>query len=244
MAEPRAVLREVYGHEEFRVGQADAIDAVLRGRDAVVLLPTSAGKSICYQVPAIALAREGRGTTLVISPLIALMVDQVEGLVARGVAAAALHSHQEDDERRDVIGRLVRGELTLLYVSPERATLDSFKSLLARARIALLAIDEAHCVSQWGHDFRPEYMRLAELRTVTDAPVIAVTATATPRVTAEIARSLGLRDPHVVRGDFSRANLAFSVRHVDGEDERVGATIDALERAGLGGPWGPGRAGH
>jgi ATP-dependent DNA helicase RecQ len=236
MAEPRAVLREVYGYDEFRGGQAEAVGAVLDGRDAVVLLPTGAGKSVCYQVPAIALAREGRGTTVVVSPLIALMIDQVEALVGRGIAAAALHSHQEEDEQRAVVGRFVRGELALLYVSPERASLDSFKRLLVRTKIALFAIDEAHCVSQWGHDFRPEYMRLAELREVagrSDVPMIALTATATPRVMAEITRSLGLRTPSEVRGDFRRPNLTFSVRHTSRDEDRLAATVAALEAAGL-----------
>jgi ATP-dependent DNA helicase RecQ len=244
MADPRAVLREIYGHADFRPGQADAVDAVLAGRDAVVLLPTGAGKSVCYQVPAVALARAGRGTTLVVSPLIALMIDQVDALVGRGVAAAALHSQQDDDVQRAVIGRFVRGELALLYVSPERAVLDSFKRLFARAPIALIAIDEAHCVSQWGHDFRPEYMRLAELREVPGrhaVPMIALTATATPRVMAEIVRSLGLRSPSSVRGDFRRPNLAFSVRHARRDDERLAATIEALDRGGLRGRTGPGR---
>jgi len=244
MAEPRAVLREVYGYAEFRAGQATAVEAVLAGRDAVVLLPTGAGKSVCYQVPAIALARQGRGTTIVVSPLIALMIDQVEALVGRGIAAAALHSHQEDDEQRVVIARFLAGELALLYVSPERATLDSFKRLLSRARIALFAIDEAHCVSQWGHDFRPEYMRLAELREVAglgSVPAIALTATATPRVMAEITRSLGLHDPEIVRGDFRRPNLRFAVRHASRDEDRLAATVDALERAGLRGRAGAGR---
>ncbi len=248
MPDPRAVLREVYGYPGFRPGQAEAVDAVAAGHDALVLLPTSAGKSVCYQVPAIGLAREGRGTTLVVSPLIALMIDQVDALVGRGIAAAALHSQQEDDEQREVIGRFMRGELALLYVSPERATLDSFKRLLARAPIALVAIDEAHCVSQWGHDFRPEYMRLAELREIVRSPgrervpMIALTATATPRVMAELGRSLALDNPVLVRGDFRRPNLAFSVRHARTDEERLAATIDALERAGLRGRSGPGRA--
>ncbi|HTL32048.1 MAG TPA: ATP-dependent DNA helicase RecQ [Kofleriaceae bacterium] len=236
MAEPRAVLREVFGYDEFRAGQTDAVEAVLAGRDAVVLLPTGAGKSVCYQVPAIALARAGAGTTVVVSPLIALMVDQVEALVGRGIAAAALHSHQEDDEQRAVVGRFVRGELALLYVSPERASLESFKRLLVRTKIALFAIDEAHCVSQWGHDFRPEYMRLAELREVpgrADVPLIALTATATPRVMTEITRSLGLREPTCVQGDFRRPNLTFSVRHAARDDARLAATVAALESAGL-----------
>src|SRR6476659_4473774 len=191
MAEPRAVLGEVFGYPDFRAGQADAVEAVLAGRDAVVLLPTGAGKSLCYQVPAITLARAGRGTTIVVSPLIALMIDQVDALVGKGIAAAALHSQQEDEEQSGIVGRFLRGELTLLYVSPERATLDSFKRMLKRTQNAMYAIDEAHCVSQWGHDFRPEYARLAELREVAHAPMIALTATATPRVLIEIVRSLG-----------------------------------------------------
>ena len=256
-----AVLREVFGHTEFRGGQAEAIEAVLAGRDAVVLLPTGAGKSSCYQVPAVALARAGMGTTLVVSPLIALMVDQVNGLVGRGIAAAAIHSHQDDDEQRAVIGRLVRGELTVLYISPERAALDGFRRIVARSRIALLAIDEAHCVSQWGHDFRPEYMQLHELRASLRGPppgepsgqgathpcfaadgsaidrprvpTIALTATATPRVMAEIVSALELCDPAIVRGDFRRPNLAFAVEHHRSDETRLEATCAALDAAGL-----------
>ena len=240
-ADPRELLREVFGHAEFRAGQREAVDAVLARRDAVVLLPTGAGKSSCYQVPAVALARRGLGTTIVISPLIALMNDQVRGLTARGIAAAAIHSHQEEDEQREVIGRFLRGDLVLLYVSPERATLDSFKRLLGRARVAMLAVDEAHCVSQWGHDFRPEYMRLDELRRVIDVPTIALTATATPRVMAEIIRALELREPTVVRGDFRRPNLAFSVEHHRGDEARLAATVAALDEAGLRRTSGAGR---
>jgi superfamily II DNA helicase RecQ len=239
----RTVLREVFGHAGFRAGQETAVDAVLAGRDAVVLLPTGAGKSLCYQVPAVVLARQRR-TTLVVSPLIALMNDQVAALAGRGIAAAALHSHQDDDARRAAIGALARGELALLYVSPERAVLEGFRRVLARAPIGMLAIDEAHCVSQWGHDFRPEYRRLAELREGIegiDAPVIALTATATPRVLAEIGASLGLRDPALVRGDFARPNLAFEVRHLGRDEARLEATIEALERAGLRQRHGTGR---
>jgi len=237
-----AVLRDVFGHAAFRTGQREAIDAVLAGKDAVVLLPTGAGKSSCYQVPAVVLARAGRGTTIVISPLIALMNDQVAGLAGRGIAAAAIHSHQEPEEQRDVIGQLLRGELAVLYVSPERAVLPSFKNLLGRARIAMIAIDEAHCVSQWGHDFRPEYMRLRELREVIDVPTIALTATATPRVLAEVAASLELRAPTTVRGDFRRPNLAFEVALLRSDDARIAATIEALDRAGLRARSGAGKA--
>jgi ATP-dependent DNA helicase RecQ len=237
------VLRTVFGHDAFRGGQQEAVDAVLAGRDAVVLLPTGAGKSVCYQVPALVHAEAGRGTTIVISPLIALMNDQVGALGARGIAAAALHSQCDDDARAATVERLVRGELALLYVSPERAVLDSFKRLLARSRIAMFAIDEAHCVSQWGHDFRPEYMRLAELRAIVPAaPMIALTATATPRVMAEIASSLELHAPTIVRGDFRRPNLSFAVQELGADAARIAATIEVLDRAGLRARTGAGRA--
>jgi ATP-dependent DNA helicase RecQ len=237
----RDVLRDVFGHAELRPGQREAIDGVLAGRDVVVLLPTGAGKSACYQVPAVALARGGRGTTVVVSPLIALMNDQVGSLGARGVAAAAVHSQLDDAVRSEAIAAFVRGELAVLYVSPERAVLDSFKRMLARTPIALVAIDEAHCVSQWGHDFRPEYLRLHELRDVVGAPIVALTATATPRVLHEIAGGLALRDPVIVRGDFRRPNLAFEVQHHRGDAERLAATVAVLDGAGLRGRTGPGR---
>jgi len=237
----RDVLRDVFGHAELRPGQREAIDGVLGGRDVVVLLPTGAGKSSCYQVPAVALARGGRGTTVVVSPLIALMNDQVGSLGARGVAAAAVHSQLDDAVRGEAISAFVRGELAVLYVSPERAVLDGFKRMLGRTPIALVAIDEAHCVSQWGHDFRPEYMRLHELRDVVGAPIVALTATATPRVLGEITRGLALRDPVIVRGDFRRPNLAFEVQHHRGDADRLAATIAVLDGAGLRGRTGPGR---
>ena len=235
------IARDVFGYTELRAGQRDAITAVLDGRDAIVLLPTGGGKSACYQIPAVYLARKGLGTTLVVSPLIALMNDQVAGLRGKGIAAAAIHSQLDDVERAAAVSALVRGELAVLYVSPERAVLDTFKRLLARAPIALVAIDEAHCVSQWGHEFRPEYMRLVELREVTRAPVIALTATATGRVMTEIGKSLALRDPLIVRGDFRRPNLAFEVQHHRGDAPRIEATIAILEAAGLRSRTGAGR---
>jgi ATP-dependent DNA helicase RecQ len=241
-SEAPAVLQEVFGYPAFRGGQLEAVEAVLAGRDAVVLLPTGGGKSLCYQVPAIVAARRGEGTTLVISPLIALMIDQVSALVGRGIAAAALHSQLEDDEQRRVLAAFAAGELTLLYVSPERAAQDGFRRLLARARIALLAVDEAHCVSQWGHDFRPEYMRLHELRALVSAPAIALTATATPRVMDEIAGELRMGDPVIVRGDFARPNLAFSVRHLRNDAARKQVVIEACEAAGMRARSGAGRA--
>ncbi|MCB9570563.1 MAG: RecQ family ATP-dependent DNA helicase [Kofleriaceae bacterium] len=229
----RRTLRDTFGHADFRPGQGAAVDAVLAGGDAAVLLPTGAGKSLCFQVPAVTAFAAGRGTTIVVSPLIALMNDQVAALCGRGVAAAAIHSHQDDDEQRAVIARFLAGELALLYVSPERAALASFQRMLTRVPIALLAIDEAHCLSQWGHDFRPEYLRLHELRDVVDVPTIALTATATPRVMDEIVASLRLRAPTIVRGDFARPNLRFAVRHLGADSARIAAVIAACEQAGL-----------
>lgn len=229
----RSCLREVFGHPDFRAGQAEPIEAIIGGRDALVVLPTGGGKSLCYQIPAVVLARQGKGTTLVISPLIALMRDQVAALQSKGIRAAALNSHQENEERREVLTALDSGELALLYVSPERAVLPGFTRRLKRITIAAVAIDEAHCVSQWGHDFRPEYLRLGELRQVTDAPMIALTATATPAVQSEIGSALGLRRPVRITGSFARPNLAFSSHPLRTDAERIAALSQAIERAGL-----------
>jgi ATP-dependent DNA helicase RecQ len=236
-----AVLGEHFGHVSFRPGQADAVAAVLDGRDASVLLPTGSGKSVCYQVPALVLYARGAGTTIVVSPLIALMQDQVGTLAGRGVPAAALHSHQDDAEQAEVVARLLRGELALLYVSPERAAQAGFRRLLERVGVALLAIDEAHCVSQWGHDFRPDYMLLRELRDVVDAPMVALTATATPVVSKEIESRLALVRPVRVRTGFDRPNLAFAVHALRTESERTQATLEAIDRAGIRGRGGRGR---
>lgn len=238
----RVCLTEVFGHSDFRAGQQEPIEALLGGRDALVVLPTGGGKSLCYQVPAVVLARRGKGTTVVISPLIALMRDQVEALVGKGVRAAALNSHQGDAERRSVLAELQAGTLELLYVSPERAALGGFCARLGRLSIAALAIDEAHCVSQWGHDFRPEYLRLGALRRFTEAPMIALTATATPLVREEILRALGLQDPVRVVASFVRPNLAFSSHALRTDAQRLAVSIAALEQAGLHTRKGPGRA--
>jgi ATP-dependent DNA helicase RecQ len=240
--EARRVLEESYGYRDFRSGQGEAVEAAIRGRDAIVLLPTGSGKSLCYQIPAIVAARGGRGTTIVISPLIALMRDQVGALTARGVEAAALHSHQEADEQADTVARFLRGELVLLYVSPERSAKASFRRMLGRVEIALFAVDEAHCVSQWGHDFRPDYMLLNELRDFAVAPIIALTATATPIVMKEIGSRLALRNPEIVQTGFDRPNLHFGVRSIRTEVERLEAAASELEKAGLRGRRGPGRA--
>ena len=242
LADATDILARVFGHAEFRPGQADAVAAAIAGRDAIVVLPTGSGKSLCYQVPAVLASERGAGTTIVISPLIALMRDQVGALLARGVRAAALHSQQDPDEQQAAVKAFLRGELALLYVSPERAAHDGFRRMLPRTPIALLAIDEAHCVSQWGHDFRPDYMRLNELREAIEAPVLALTATATPRVADEIERGLGLRAPERVHTGFDRPNLRFEVRMLRTQAARLAALHEALERDGLRTRRGSGRA--
>jgi ATP-dependent DNA helicase RecQ len=242
LSEAREVLAEVFGYPEFRPGQAEAVAAALSGRDAVVVLPTGSGKSICYQVSAIVLRRRRAGTTLVVSPLIALMNDQVAALEAHGVRAAALHSHQPPSQQRSSIEAFERGRLDLLYVSPERSATPSFRRSLQRAQVALLAIDEAHCVSQWGHDFRPDYLRLGELREHLDCPALALTATATQVVITEVETQLELRRPVAVREGFARPNLHFAVFLARTQRARLEMLRGELDASGLRRTRGAGRA--
>jgi ATP-dependent DNA helicase RecQ len=203
------VLRSVYGYDSFRGRQREAIEHLLGGGDALVLMPTGGGKSLTYQIPA--MLRDGVG--VVISPLVALMDDQVDALRRVGVNAAALHSSQSAEQSRAAADGLASGDLDLLYVAPERAMLSGFSQTLARRKVALIAIDEAHCVSQWGHDFRPEYLRLAEFaRRHPQAPRIALTATAAPRTADEIAAKLELKNPAVFADSFDRPNIFYEIR--------------------------------
>jgi ATP-dependent DNA helicase RecQ len=202
------VLRRVWGYDEFRGQQAAIVDRVVGGGDALVLMPTGGGKSLCYQVPA--LVRAGLG--VVVSPLIALMQDQVDALAANGVRAAFLNSTQGPDERSRVERAVVAGELDLLYLAPERLRLESTRSLLDRAQLGLFAIDEAHCVAQWGHDFRPDYLELSVLHERwPSAPRIALTATATPQTHREISARLGLDDAEHFVADFDRPNIQYRI---------------------------------
>ena len=207
-----AVLRQVFGYDAFRGRQQDIIEHVAGGHDALVLMPTGGGKSLCYQVPA--LLRPGTG--LVVSPLIALMQDQVEALRQLGVRAAYLNSTLDVGEAREVEQALIDGSLDLLYVAPERLLTQRFLSLLERSSIALFAIDEAHCVSQWGHDFRPEYRELTVLHERwPQVPRIALTATADPPTRREIAERLALQDAECFLSSFDRPNIRYSVAHKD-----------------------------
>ncbi|WP_277212827.1 DNA helicase RecQ [Isoptericola croceus] len=206
------VLRDVFGYDSFRGDQQEIIETVTGGGDALVLMPTGGGKSLCYQVPALV----RRGTGVVISPLIALMQDQVDALDALGVRAGFLNSTQNPDERRAVEQAYRSGELDLLYLAPERLGVESTARLLDQGTIALFAIDEAHCVSQWGHDFRPDYLRLGELaERWPGVPRIALTATATQHTRAEIATRLGLGDARHFVASFDRPNITYRIAPKD-----------------------------
>ena len=209
MDEPRRALREIFGFDDFRPGQAEAVAGALAGRDVLVVMPTGAGKSLCYQLPALMRA----DLTIVVSPLVSLMQDQVEALERRvGGAVALVNAQQDAEANRAVLDRARAGELRLLYVAPERFSSPGFLEALREVPIGLFVVDEAHCVSQWGHDFRPDYFRLADAaRWLGAQAVVASTATATPQVAADIERRLGLREPVRVATGFDRPNLTFAV---------------------------------
>jgi ATP-dependent DNA helicase RecQ len=226
----RAALLHHFGYPDFRPGQLDLVAALLAGKDALGILPTGGGKSVTYQIPALLLP----GVALVVTPLISLMADQVVRARAAGIAAAALSSAQPPEEAAAVRQAAEAGELRLLFVAPERFRSPSFASLLSRVPLSFMAVDEAHCISQWGHDFRPDYLRLGEVRDRLAVPVLAVTATATPRVGAEIARELRMRDPVRVTRSFDRPNLSWFVGPVGSPQEKIERVHTLLRREGEG----------
>lgn len=216
------VLREHWGYTKFRPVQEEVIRSVMSGRDTLALLPTGGGKSICFQVPALATGR----LCLVISPLIALMKDQVERLKRMGIPARAITSAMSHVEIDNTLESAAVGRLAFLYVSPERLGSELFQARLPRMPIGIIAVDEAHCISQWGYDFRPSYLRIQELREkLPGIPVLALTATATPTVATDIMEKLGFRAPHAIRGNFHRPELVLWVSH--GED-RNGRLLKVL----------------
>src|SRR6266480_3999060 len=226
----RAILKERFGHARFRVHQLRVLGPLLAGRNVLAVLPTGAGKSLCYQVPALL----GAGLTLVVSPLISLMQDQVGTLRRRGIAAAYVNSQLDATQRRTILDAATAGRLALLYCAPERLASLTRRLVAAGTRVALLAIDEAHCITEWGNEFRPVYRRLGVFRSQLGRPLtIALTGSATPATRADILHVLRMPDAEVVVTSFDRPNLAFLVRRISGDRERC-AVIRARVRNATG----------
>jgi len=224
------ILTKYWGFSAFRPLQEDIIRSVMSGNDTLALLPTGGGKSLCYQVPALAMD----GMCLVISPLIALMKDQVDGLKSKGIAAAAVHSGMHPDEQERVLSNARFGAIKLLYISPERLATERIRELLRKTRINLLAIDEAHCVSQWGYDFRPPYLKIADIRPfMQGTPLLALTATATPKVVKDIQEKLQFRRENVIRVSFDRKNLTYLVLKEEDKPGRLLKILNKVKGSGI-----------
>ncbi len=224
-------LKKYFSHERFRKPQGEIVASIVSGKDTLAIMPTGGGKSLCYQLPAMLLD----GVTIVISPLIALMKDQVDALRARGIPADMINSSQSWARQSEALEALAAGRLKLAYIAPERFRARSFARALSGVKISLFAVDEAHCISQWGHDFRPDYMRLGEVLESLGRPVCAAfTATATPEVREDISKQLMLRDPAVYVSGFARPNLSFNVREVSSKAEKVSRICELAAGGGAG----------
>src|SRR4030042_2248983 len=217
------ILKKYWGYDKFLPLQERAIECVIKGQDSIVVLPTGGGKSICFQAPAMMMP----GFALVISPLISLMKDQVDTLLECGIPAARFDSSMSYDERTDVFRRIHQGTLKILYLSPERLFLESFKEFLQKTKISFVAVDEAHCVSMWGHDFRPEYREIGFLKNAFPGIAMhAYTATATQQVRTDIAEQLRLKDSELIVGSFDRPNLIYRVERRSAKTEQICTVLD------------------
>ena len=225
-----ALLRKYWHHEEFRPMQKEIIDSVLAGRDTLALMPTGGGKSLTYQLPT--LAREG--LCIVVTPLIALMKDQVDNLCRRGIQAVAIHSGLSHSEIDRLLDNCVYGSIKFLYIAPERIGTELFLMRVAKMKLSLIAVDEAHCISQWGYDFRPSYLRIAELRRAhPEVPILALTASATELVTKDIMENLQFPAPNLLRSSFLRPNLSYSVRHTEDKQGQLLRLIRNVPGTGI-----------
>ncbi len=221
---PKEALHTYFGYDDFRPLQAEIINSVLAGRDTLALMPTGGGKSICFQVPTLVMGHDNpdKRLCLVITPLIALMRDQVENLKARGIHAVAIYTGMSYDKQRVALDNCLYGPYHFLYCSPERLESEEFRKRLANLPIGLIAVDEAHCISQWGYDFRPSYLNIAAIRTLLpDVPILALTATATPDTIDDIQAKLGFKEQNVLRKSFHRENLIYVVRRTEQKEEQV-----------------------
>ena len=226
---PSEVLKEYWGYDGFRPMQAEIITAALEGKDVLAIMPTGGGKSICFQVPG--LMRDG--ITLVVTPLIALMKDQVQNLNDRGVRALAIHAGMSRHEVDLALNNAAYGDYKFLYLSPERLGTQLFRSYIDVLDVSFIVVDEAHCISQWGYDFRPDYLRIGELRERIDAPVIAVTATATPSVAQDIMERLGFKEKLLLKSGFERPNLSYIVRQVEDKYSQILNVCNGVPGTGI-----------
>ena len=225
-----AVMEKYWGYKDFRPGQEQIMLSVTEGRDTLALMPTGGGKSLTYQVPV--LAREG--LCIVVTPLIALMKDQVDRLRHLGIPAAAIHSGLSYTQIDIALDNCVYGDMKFLYVAPERLATEAFRLRVQRMKVSLIAVDEAHCISQWGYDFRPSYLRIAELRRLLpEVPVLALTASATGLVAEDIMQRLDFESPNIIRSSFARPNLSYAVRRTDDKQEQLMRIVEAVPGTGI-----------
>jgi ATP-dependent DNA helicase RecQ len=227
---PIQALQKFFGYSQFRDGQEKIISSILNGEDTLAIMPTGGGKSICYQIPAII----KEGITIVVSPLIALMKDQVDALNKRGIPSAYINSSLNSDEINIINSRLIKNEIKLLYLAPERINSSSFVSLIKTLDVGLLAIDEAHCISEWGHDFRPAYREITMLSDIMpNATVSAFTATATEEVKKDIVKSLRMESPNVVQKSFDRTNLTYKVVFEKDKIKEIKSQLKGLDGSAI-----------